>query len=96
MAAGGLLLMLMGVSLAFLRPPVLPEDLQYMGTSQAEVEAAVPGLLIWLSHVFGVLGGYMFATGLLTAYVAATAPMRLPWAAALLLRPIGNRGSTTS
>lgn len=26
----------------------------------------------WLARVFGVLGGYLFATGLLTVYVATT------------------------
>ncbi len=43
-----------------------------MGTSLAQIQSAVPGLLPWLSRVFGVLGGYMFATGLLTVHVAAT------------------------
>ena len=33
---------------------------------------SVPGLLIWLRRVFWVMGGYMFATGLLTIYVALT------------------------
>ena len=73
LALGGLGLMVMGIYFAFLRPPLLPEDLRYMGTSLAQIEDAFPGLLRWLPQVFRVLGGYMFATGLLTAYVAATA-----------------------
>ena len=43
-----------------------------MGASLAQIQVAVPGLLPWLSRVFGVLAGYMFATGLLTVYVAGT------------------------
>lgn len=73
LALGGLVLMAMGTYFAFARPPLLPEDARYIGTSIAEIENAVPGLPIWLPQVFRVLGGYMFATGLLTIYVAATA-----------------------
>ena len=43
-----------------------------MGTSLAQIQMSVPGLLIWLRRVFWVMGGYMFATGLLTFYVALT------------------------
>ena len=68
---GGLILMGMGAYFAFLRPPLLPEDVRYVGTSLAQVQSAIPGFLPWASRVFGVLGGYMFATGLLTAYLAA-------------------------
>ena len=68
---GGLILMGMGAYFAFLRPPLLPEDVRYVGASLAQIQSAVPGFLPWVSRVFGVLGGYMFATGLLTAYLAA-------------------------
>lgn len=68
----GLLLIGMGLYFMFLRPPLLPEDLRYMRTSLAEIEASLPGLLVWLRRVFWVMGGYMFATGLLTVYVALT------------------------
>ena len=61
----------MGIYFGFLRPSLLPEDPRYMGASLAQIQN-VPGLLPWLDRVFGVLGGYMFATGLLTVYVAAT------------------------
>lgn len=44
-----------------------------MGTSLTDIQTAIPGLLIWLRRVFWVMGGYMFATGLLTCYVALTA-----------------------
>lgn len=69
---GGLILMGMGAYFAFLRPPVLPEDLRYIGVSLVQIQGTVPGMLPWLTRVFAVLGGYIFATGVLTAYVAAT------------------------
>ena len=69
---GGLILMGMGAYFAFLRPPILPEDSRYIGVSLVRIQDSAPGMLPWLSRVFTVLGGYMFATGLLTAYVAAT------------------------
>lgn len=43
-----------------------------MGTSIAQIQMSVPGLLIWLRRVFWVMGGYIFATGLLTFHVAVT------------------------
>ena len=72
LAFGGVILMGMGLYFAILRPPLLPEDLRYMGASLTQIQTAMPGLATWLARVFGVLGGYMFATGLLTVYVAAT------------------------
>ena len=69
---GGLVLMGMGAYFAFLRPPLLPEDVRYVGASLAQMQGAIPGFLPWVTRIFGVLGGYMFATGLLTAYLAAT------------------------
>jgi hypothetical protein len=72
LAFGGLILMGMGIYYGFLRPPLLPEDLKYMGSSLTQIQAAIPGLQTWLGRVFGVLGGYIFATGLLTVYVAVT------------------------
>ena len=72
LAAGGLILMAMGLYFGFLRPPLLPEDARYIGTSLVQIRSAVPGLEHWLALVFGVLGGFLFATGLLTVYVAAT------------------------
>src|SRR5579859_6282624 len=64
----------MGLGLYFvlLRPPLLPEDPRFMGSSLAEIQAALPGLSLWLRRVFWVMGGFMFAAGLLTAYVALT------------------------
>ena len=72
LAIGGATLMILGFYFLFLRPPLLPEDPRFMGTSWAQIQMSVPGLLIWLRRVFWVMGGYMFATGLLTLYVALT------------------------
>jgi hypothetical membrane protein len=72
LALGGVILMLLGLYFALLRPPLLPEDPRFMGTSMTQIQQSLPGLLIWLRRVFWVMGGYMFATGLLTIYVALT------------------------
>ncbi len=69
---GGIILMGLGLYFVFLRPPLLPEDPRYMGSSLSEIQAVLPGLSLWLRRVFWVMGGYMFAAGLLTAYVAQT------------------------
>ena len=53
-----------------------------MGASLADIQGAVPGLVIWLRRVFWVtlapgasagVGGFMFAMGLLTIYIARIA-----------------------
>jgi hypothetical protein len=72
LALGGAILMALGLYFLFVRPPLLPEDLRFMETSLSDVQQNMPGLLIWLRRVFWVMGGYMFATGLLTVFVAVT------------------------
>lgn len=72
LALAGIILMGLGLYFVFLRPPLLPEDPRYMGTTLADIQTTLPGLLTWLRRVFWVMGGYMFATGLLTGYVALT------------------------
>ncbi len=67
---GGFLLAVMGMYFIFLRPAILPEDLQYMNTTISAIQNNIPGLLVWLQKVFWVTGGYIFTTGLLTMYVA--------------------------
>ncbi|MDQ3189568.1 MAG: hypothetical protein M3Q28_11815 [Pseudomonadota bacterium] len=79
----------MGLGLYFivLRPPLLPEDPRFMGTTLVQLRAAVPGLEGWLKKVFTVMGGFMAGAGVLTVFVAAVAmPPRLKgtsWALAL-------------
>ena len=69
---GGLLLTGMGIYFIFLRPPLLPEDLQYMNTTLSVIQINTPDLSAWLQKVFWVMGGYIFTTGLLTMFVSQT------------------------
>ena len=77
---------LVGLCLYFviLRPPLLPEDPRFMGTTLEQVRMAVPGLEAWLQRVFTVMGGFMAGAGVLTVFVASVAmPLRskgTPWA----------------
>jgi hypothetical protein len=68
----GVYLLLMGAYFVLLRPPLLPEDLRYMGASQGQLETAAPHLTAWLSQVFRVMGGHIFGSGILTIALAAT------------------------
>jgi hypothetical protein len=60
----------LGLYFIFLRPPLLPEDLRYLGTSAGQIQSATPGLERWLHRVFTVMGGFMTGAGLLTILVA--------------------------
>ena len=77
LALGGIILMGLGLYFIFIRPPLLPEDPRYMDTTLAELQATLPGLLLWLRRVFWVMGGFMFTTGLLITYIAVTAFQRV-------------------
>src|SRR5512133_3463420 len=68
----GVVLMLLGLYFVFIRPSLLPEDIRFMGTTLDNIRTILPGLLLWLRHVFWVMGGFMFASGLLILYVAQT------------------------
>ncbi len=70
---GGVVLVGIGLYFVLLRPPLLAEDARFMGASREAVERAIPGLAAWLGWVFKVMGGFIVASGLLTAYVANTA-----------------------
>ncbi len=72
LALGGAVLAALGLYFIFLRPPLLPEDPRFMGTTLAQLAGSVPGLPVWLRRVFWVMGGLMVATGVLTCYVAFT------------------------
>jgi hypothetical protein len=73
LALAGTLLMGLGLYFGLMRPPLLPEDLRYIGSSIEEIRVALPGLLPWLRQVFWVMGGFIFTTGLLSVYLACTA-----------------------
>jgi hypothetical protein len=85
--ACGVWLVALGLYFIILRPPLLPEDARFMGTTPAQIQTAVPGLERWLQRVFTVMGGFMAGAGVLTVFVATVAmPRRLKgtsWAIAL-------------
>lgn len=66
----GLWLVALGAYFLFLRPPLLPEDPRYIGSTIETLRSAAPGLERWLGHVFNVMGGFMVATGAMTVLVA--------------------------
>jgi hypothetical protein len=86
-AACGVWLTGLGLYFIFVRPPLLPEDPRYIGSTLEQIQAAVPGLARWLDRVFTVMGGFMSAAGVLTLFAALGAvPARAPgagWALAL-------------
>jgi len=72
LALAGFLLAVMGMYFIFLRPILLPEDLNYMDSTLEKVKKDIPGLLNWLPKVFSVMGGYIFTSGLLTVFISFT------------------------
>ena len=84
LTACGVWLVGLGLYFIFLRPPLLPEDPRFMGTTLEQIRFSVPGLEAWLRKVFTVMGGFMAGAGVLTVFVATAAlPLRLkgtPWA----------------
>jgi len=72
LALAGVILTVIGLYFIFLRPPLLPEDLGYMGATLQNVKENIPGLLNWLQKVFVVMGAYIFTTGLLTVFISFT------------------------
>lgn len=72
LSLAGLILAGIGLYFIFLRPSLLPEDLQYMGSTSDNIKQSVPGLFNWLQKVFWVMGGYIFTTGLLIVFVSVT------------------------
>ena len=68
----GVIIMMTGIYFIFLRPPLLPEDARYIGSTIPAITDRTPGLSLWLKKVFWVLGGYIFSSGLLVAFVANT------------------------
>ena len=72
LSLAGIILAGMGLYFIFIRPPLLPEDLRYMGSALQNVNDNIPGLTNWLQKVFWVMGGYIFTTGLLIIFFAIT------------------------
>jgi hypothetical protein len=70
--ACGIWLVGLGAYFAVLRPPLLPEDPRYIGSTLEQINASLPGLAGWLSRVFAVMGGFMAAAGAMTLFLALT------------------------
>ena len=68
----GIIIMMMGIYFILFRPSLLPEDSTYIGSTIPTITDRIPGLSLWLKKVFWVLGGYVFSSGLLIAFVANT------------------------
>jgi hypothetical protein len=83
LALAGTTLVVAGLYFVLFRPPLLPEDVRYMGLSATELDAVRPRLEAWLTQVFRVMGGYVIATGALTVTLAATSFRAHHWGAAI-------------
>ena len=68
--ACGIWLIGLGGYFMFLRAPLLPEDLRYLGLSTTQVEMLLPHLAPWLRNVFTVMGGFIAGCGVLTVLVS--------------------------
>lgn len=71
--ACGIWLIGLGAYFMFARPPLLPEDLRYLGSSAIQVEVLLPRLASWLRNVFTVMGGFIAGCGALTIFVSVRA-----------------------
>ena len=71
--ACGIWLIGLGGYFMLARPPLLPEDLRYLGSSAVQVEVLLPYLVLWLRNVFTVMGGFIAGCGVLTIFVSVLA-----------------------
>jgi len=71
--ACGIWLMVLGGYFMFARPPLLPEDLRYLGSSASQIEVLLPHLASWLQNVFTVMGGFIAGCGVLLIFVSVSA-----------------------
>lgn len=83
LAAAGVALVGTGLYFILLRPPLLPEDVRYMGLAAGQFDAVRPRLEAWLTQVFRVMGGYVLAAGVLAITLAAKSFRAQHWGAAL-------------
>ena len=87
-----LLTVALGVYMAVVRPPLLPEDVRFLGVAPSSLP---PSLLRWLSIVFATWGAFITAFGVVLFGVASalrTARTNvLRWATALALMIVFGR-----
>lgn len=77
----GITLVGTGLYFLLLRPPLLPEDLRYMGLNETQLIALRPRLEVWLTQVFRVMGGYILANDVLAVTLSATSFRTYHWIA---------------
>jgi hypothetical protein len=75
----GATLIVTGLYFLFLRPPLLPEDVRYMGLNEMQLAPVSPRLQAWLTYVFRVMGGYILASGVLAVTLAVTSFRMQQW-----------------
>ena len=83
LVVAGLALLGTGIYFTLLRPSLLPEDVRYLNLPAAQLDIVRPQLDAWLTQVFRVMGGYVFATGILTVSLAVTSFRAHQWSAAI-------------
>jgi hypothetical protein len=81
LALAGITLIGTGLYFLLLRPPLLPEDVRYMGLNETQLVAIRPRLEAWLIQVFRVMGGYILADGVFAVTLAATSFRTYQWIA---------------
>ena len=62
--------LVLGAYFGAFRPPLLPEDLRFLGATAERLAVVLPRLEGWLDLGFAVLGGQMAALGVLLAGLA--------------------------
>ena len=83
LAVAGIALVGTGLFFIVLRPPLLPEDMRYMGLPATQLDIVRPQLGAWLTQVFRVMGGYIVGTGILTITLAVSSFRAHRWSAAI-------------
>lgn len=80
MASGAGLIDLGGYFM-FIRSPLLPKDLRFLGLNAAPIETLPPHLRSWQQHVFKVMGGFIAGCDVLIVFVGLRAvPQYVPGA----------------
>jgi hypothetical protein len=74
-ALAGVVSMGIGIYFIFFRPPLLPEDLAFIGANQ-NIDSFIPQLGNWLKNVFTVMGGFIISTGFLKLAIGRILPSR--------------------
>jgi hypothetical protein len=72
----GVWLVGLGSYFSFWRPPLLSEDLRYIGVDEDQLRVAAPGLNRWLRRVFTVTGGFIAGAGVLAVLAVRPASSR--------------------